>query len=61
SNSKTASSLNQSMLFNQLPVHISEATSLRVAGFEDEDDDENENDDEAPGQGGRHPPILYVD
>src|ERR1700678_354655 len=27
SNSKTASSLNQSMLFNQLPVHISEATS----------------------------------
>jgi hypothetical protein len=29
--------------------------SLRVAGFEDEDDDE------ALGEGGRHPSILYVD
>jgi hypothetical protein len=27
-----------------LPVHILEATSLRVAGFEDEDDDEDENE-----------------
>ena len=37
------------MLFNQLPVHIFEATSpsLRVAGFEDEDDD----DFDAPFQG----------
>src|ERR1700693_3124689 len=30
SNSKTASSLNQPMLFNQLPVHIFEATSNRA-------------------------------
>src|ERR1700691_5699845 len=42
SNSKTASSLNQSMLFNQLPVHISEATSTPQPQVEDEDDDENE-------------------
>jgi hypothetical protein len=35
------------MLFNQLPVHIFEATSLRTAGFEDEDED----DFDAPFQG----------
>src|SRR5580700_2143358 len=47
SNSKTASSLNQPMLFNQLPVHIFEATSTRRATSEDEDDDEDENDYES--------------
>src|ERR1700693_189097 len=40
SNSKTASSLNQPMLFNQLPVHIFEATSIEP--IEDEDDDEDD-------------------
>jgi hypothetical protein len=33
------------MLFNQLPVHIFEATSLRATGVEDEDDDD---ENEAP-------------
>ena len=32
------------MLFNQPPVHIFEATSLRAAEFENEDDDEDENE-----------------
>ena len=38
----------QSLRDNKPAVHIFDATSLRVAGFEDEDDDEDES--EAPGE-----------
>ena len=55
------------MLFNQLPVHIFEATSLRSQGIEDDDEDENEN--EAPGEDrhtrspvqGRDQPVSKID